>query len=384
MLKLSLLSRLGSLRVISIAGSILTPIIDHRLVPYPYMMTFVTTRRCNSRCKMCNIWRDKTSPFLSLDQIDHIFRRNNFSFVRILTLTGGEPSLRPDLPEVLKIIGTYCPNLELIQLATNGLRPAYILEQVRQMLNWVEAELKSVYRFDVQVSLDGIGEIHDWVRGVPGSFQRVLETLERLIALKSDFPKLGIRLSTVVVPHNLPYLEVLQAFASERGLPISFSPVILSREYYSNLQNRDALSFPADQDVQVANFFNRLSQQEQSNLRYYYKDIGYMLLGRTRQRQCMMGFYGFVLEHDGNIYPCVNCENHSFGNLLHIPFEEAWFGAHATSVRQQLRQECCPMCSSLCYPLPVNLLEVIDLWWRQKVIPRVIRHTNLESAVRII
>ena len=368
MLKLSLLSRLGSLRVISIAGSILTPIIDHRLVPYPYMMTFVTTRRCNSRCKMCNIWRDKTSPFLSLDQIDHIFRRNNFSFVRILTLTGGEPSLRPDLPEVLKIIGTYCPNLELIQLATNGLRPAYILEQVRQMLNWVEAELKSVYRFDVQVSIDGIGEIQDWVRGMPGAFQRVAETLDQLAALRRDFPKMRIRLSAVVLPYNLPHVEALQAFASERGLPITFTPVILSNEYYGNLQNRDLLSFSSvDQRVQAAEFFHRLACWEQSSLRHHYKDVNRMLLGSPRQRKCMMGFYGFVVEYNGDVYSCVNCEKYSFGNLLDTRFEELWFRPRASYVRQQVYRNCCPTCTSLCYPLPTNLAEVVDTALRRLI-----------------
>jgi len=318
---------------------------------------------------MCNIWRDKTSPFLSLDQIDYIFSRNDFSFVRILTFTGGEPTLRPDLPEVLKIIGIHCPNLELIQLATNGLRPAHILEQVGQMLDWIEVKLKSVYRFDVQVSLDGIGEIHDWVRGIPGAFQQVIETLDRLAGLRKDSPKLRIRLSTVVLPYNLLHLEELYAFALERGFYITFTPVVLSNKYYGNLQNSDFLFFSSvDQRTQVAEFFLRLAKQEQSGLRYHYKDVSCMLLGSPRHRKCMMGFYGFVIEYNGDVYSCVNCENHSFGNLLNARFEEIWFGPRASYARQQIRRDCCPSCTSLCYPLLANLAEVADIALRRLIV----------------
>lgn len=366
-MKLRFLHKLGSLRAISTAGSILTPIVSPRIVPYPYILTFVVTRRCNSRCIMCNLWQDKTSPVLGLDQIEQIFSRNDFTFIRVLVLTGGEPTLRPDLPDVFRIISAYCPNLELVQLATNGLNPPRVVAQVKQILNWMEAKLDSIYRFDVQVSLDGIGQVHDRIRGIPNAFHRVVETIDRLTALKTDFPRLGIRLSAIVVPQNLLNLEDLRRFALERSLPISFSPAILSSGYYSNLDSKEVLSFSSDQQVSASKFFEELALIEKSSLRYYYRDVKNMLLGKPRQRRCMMGFYGFALECNGEIYPCVNCEKQTFGNLLYTSFEEAWFGANAANVRQQVLEECCATCTSLCYPLPVNLQEVIGWKWHQKM-----------------
>jgi MoaA/NifB/PqqE/SkfB family radical SAM enzyme len=237
------------------------------------------------------------------------------------------------------------------------------------MLDWIEAELKLVHHFDVQISLDGIGEVHDWVRGIPGSFQYVAETLDQLVALKRDFPKLRVRLSTVVLPYNLPNLEALQAFASEHGFPIAFTPVILSNEYYDNLQNSDFLTFSSvEQRVQAAEFFLRLARLEQSSLRHHYKDVSRMLLGSSRKRKCMMGFYGFVIEYNGDVYSCVNCEKYSFGNLLNVRFEELWFRPHASYVRQQVHRNCCPTCTSLCYPLPTNLAEVVDIVLRRLII----------------
>lgn len=364
-MRLSFLHKLGSLRTISTMGSILAPIVNPRIVPYPYILTFVVTRRCNSRCIMCNLWQDKTSPVLGLDQIEQIFSHNDFSFIRVLVLTGGEPTLRPDLPDVFRIISTYCSNLELVQLATNGLNPSLVLAQVRQMLSWMEAKLDSVYRFDVQVSLDGIGRVHDEIRGIPNAFHRVVETINQLIALKKSFPRLGIRLSTIVVPQNFPSLGKLREFASKHNLPLFFSPVVLSGRYYNNLGNREIISFPSNQRVLVSEFFEHLAQGEESALRYYYRDIASMLLGKPRQRRCMMGYYSFVLEYNGEIYPCVNCEQQSLGSLIEKPFDDIWFGPQAALIRGRVAQECCPNCTSLCYPLAVNCFEVIELTVRR-------------------
>ncbi|MGB9590948.1 MAG: radical SAM protein [Candidatus Kryptoniota bacterium] len=367
-MKLGFLHKLGSLRTVSTVGSILTPLVRPGIVPYPYMLTFVVTRRCNSRCIMCNLWQDKTSPILSLDQIEQLFSQNDFSFIRVLVLTGGEPTLRPDLPEIFKIISTHCPNLELVQLATNGLNPSRILAHVQQMLRWVETKHGSLYRFDVQISLDGVGEAHDKIRGVPNAFHQAVETIDQLVALKKDFPRLGIRLSAIVVPQNFFNLGDLKRFALERGLLVSFSPAVLSGGYYSNLESKEVLSFSIDQQVLVSKFFEHLAQVEESSLKYYYKDMKNVLLGKPRQRRCMMGFYGFVLEHDGGIYPCVNCELQSWGNLIDISFDEIWFGPRAALFRREMVRECCQRCTSLCYPLAVNAFEVIDL-----VVSRIVR-----------
>ena len=89
----TILNNAGSLQTIQAAGSLLSPIVDNRLVPYPWIMLFVVTRRCNSRCQMCSIWQEKDSSYLSLEQINQILTSSDFSFVRSLILTGGEPTL---------------------------------------------------------------------------------------------------------------------------------------------------------------------------------------------------------------------------------------------------------------------------------------------------
>ncbi len=369
MIALNFFQRLPSFSLTSAVGSAITPWVNEHRLPRPYLMTFVVTRRCNSRCRMCNIWRQKDLPELSLDQIRTIFAPG-FPFVRGLTLTGGEPTLRADLPEIFALADTACPQLEHVTLATSGLNPTRVLKHVSAILERAAQRSRPLKGFVAQVSLDGIGHEHDQVRGIEGFFDRVQETLHGLRQLQRRHPLLQTRLSSVTLPQNLPDVPHLRSFAEERGLPIHFSPVVISGAYYENVGDDDALSLRHDQRRSAKRLYESLSAEESSALRFYYRDMANMLSGRPRSRTCMMGFYGFVLEHDGSVYPCVNCETRSFGNLPRQSFDEVWFGDQATEARRRLRTNCCPGCTSMCYPAPVNILELAKATWRTRLTRR--------------
>jgi MoaA/NifB/PqqE/SkfB family radical SAM enzyme len=316
---------------------------------------------------MCNIWKDKGASSLSLEQIDHIFSRNDFSFVQALALTGGEPTMRADLPQLFEILLERLPNLERVLLATNGLNTSRTLEHVHRMLETLANKPNRVFCFHAQVSLDGVGEVHDTMRGVPGSFQKVQATLSQLRALQDRFPVLRLRSGCVLVPYNLPFVESLDAFAEKEGISICYSPAILADTYFNNLDQAGELVFNGKSRVAARQLFERLGQRDETNFCFYYRDVANMLQDRPRGRRCMMGFYNFVLEHDGTVYPCPTYEKTGFGNLLTDSFEDLWFGERANEVRRQVRAQYCPTCSSTCYPSPINALELAQMVWRQKI-----------------
>jgi radical SAM protein with 4Fe4S-binding SPASM domain len=88
----------------------------------------------------------------------------------------------------------------------------------------------------------------------------------------------------------------------------------------------------------------------------------------------MMGFYGFLLEHDGNVYSCFNGQHVSFGNLLTNSFESVWYGKQAHEARRQVRAARCPTCPETTYSSPVNALEVVE------TVVRVSRWRSREQA----
>lgn len=363
-MKLSFLNWLPSYKAVTRAAPLLAPIVNTRRLPYPFLVTLVVTRRCNSRCRMCNIWQDKDSPQLSLEQIQHIFGRDDFSFVRQLVLTGGEPTLRSDLPDLFEVVRAACPNLEHVELAVNGLNTRRTVEYVERMLGSIEQSPGRINRFVAQVSLDGIGDIHDDIRGIHGAYRAVCETLDGLGRLEKRYPILNRRLSCVVMPQNLAHVEPLRAFAREQDCSIFFSPAVLSGEYFRNLDGGNDLTFISGEgrNEEAAKAFAKLgSYAKKKAMHFYYEDVSRMLQGAERSRLCMMGFYGLVIEHDGSVYPCVNFETNSFGNLLEQSFDEVWFGPQAKAARQELRHSACPTCVANCYVLPADVGEVIKL-----------------------
>ena len=85
-----------------------------------YKLTFAITYRCNARCATCNIWQRKSEKELELNEIDRFFQKNKFSWIN---LTGGEPALREDLSEIIKVIQNNNPRLYFMIFTSNGLLP---------------------------------------------------------------------------------------------------------------------------------------------------------------------------------------------------------------------------------------------------------------------
>ncbi len=359
--RIEFFDKLPSLPAVVTAAGIAAPYISPERHGRPFTMILVVTRRCNSRCKMCFIWQEKKSPMLSLDQYRQIFREPLPS-LRALVLSGGEPTLRADLPQIWAIARTALPRLEYGLLATSGLNVQRTLDQVEQIMQQIEGDPGRIKRFEVQVSLDGIDETHDHVRGITGFFARVQRTLAGLAELRQRFPLLGVKLSTVVLPDNVQDIERIHAFAGQHDIPVHFSPAVLTGTYFSNLENAEEIGFVPESEKgrQAQEAFRKLSATENSSLRFYYDDMVRMLDGAPRSRTCLMGYFGCVVEHTGEVYPCPIWEYESFGNLLEQSLDDIWFSDRAQAARHNLRRTGCPTCTSMCYPHAVGLNEVLQ------------------------
>lgn len=357
--RLDFFDSLPSLSHVVTAAGLSADVISPEMHGRPFSMILVVTRRCNSRCKMCNIWQEKDSPMLSLDQYRHIFR-DPLPSIRALAITGGEPTLRKDLPQVWEIARGGLPRLEYGLLATSGLNVQRTLDQTEEILQQIEADPGQIRCFEVQVSLDGVDAMHDQVRGIDGFFEKVKRTLAGLQRLQQRYPLLLPKLSSVVMPENVDQIAAIQAFAREVNMSVHFSPVVLTGTFFNNLQDAETLGFVpgAPRTVAAQEAFRQLGEEEPGSLRFYYRDVVKMLGGAPRGRTCLMGFFGCLVEHTGDVYPCPIWEQESFGNLLEESFDAVWFGDRARAARYKLRRTGCPTCSSMCYPHSVGLQEV--------------------------
>ncbi len=181
----------------------------------PTWIAFLLTERCNSRCVHCDIWQnrgreDGPSPEEWKAALLDIRRWLGPAHV---CLTGGEALLKPFTVDLVR----YGGELGLfIELLTHG----YWENQQRIE----EVALARPWR--VTLSLDGIGETHDLVRGRAGFFEKTARTIETLKRMRAQH-RLGfsIRLKTVLMAQNLSDAGALARFATQDGMDILYQAV---------------------------------------------------------------------------------------------------------------------------------------------------------------
>ena len=164
----------------------------------PVYLIFFITSRCNSQCKTCFYAhalnnQDKCKE-LDINEIQKI--ADNFNYLWQLTLSGGEPFLRDDIGQICKIF--YKTNdTQIISIPTNCLLPDIIEKKSKVFLKECE---NTFFRYCL--SLDALGKDNDKITGVEGSFDKFLETYQRLKYLQKKYRNFNIDISTVVSNFN--------------------------------------------------------------------------------------------------------------------------------------------------------------------------------------
>lgn len=163
----------------------------------PYLICAVTAR-CNLNCRMCFYHKRLNRPgSVELSLAEWKLIAENTGSVVDLSLSGGEPFLRDDLPEIAAAFSRSNP-LRLVSIPTNGTQTDRIAAATAEMLR----RLPGSVRLEIELSLDGIGGAQDFVRGSEGCFDRVVATAAELRRLRQEDPRLAIKTVTTAVRSN--------------------------------------------------------------------------------------------------------------------------------------------------------------------------------------
>ncbi len=169
------------------------------------VILFVTSR-CNAFCQTCFYHEELNHPGdMTFAQIEKISR--TMPQITDLWLSGGEPTLRRD---VSQIIDTFINNngVERIIIPTNALIKSKVFAIVDQALG--RREKLDLY---LNVALDGYGDTHDRIRGVPGNWEKALDCIESLYPLKEQYKdRFRLNVNTVICAANYREIEKLAEF----------------------------------------------------------------------------------------------------------------------------------------------------------------------------
>jgi MoaA/NifB/PqqE/SkfB family radical SAM enzyme len=169
------------------------------------VILFVTSR-CNSFCRTCFYHAELNQPGdLTFEQIQKVSR--TMPAITDLWLSGGEPTLRHDASD---IIDTFVRNngVRRLIIPTNGLVKTRVGEIVDRALG-----AHPSLELYLNIALDGQGETHDRVRGVPGHWEKTLDCIEALYPLKEKYrDRFRLNVNTVVCADNYQEIEELAEF----------------------------------------------------------------------------------------------------------------------------------------------------------------------------
>lgn len=337
--------------------------------PLPLNLTLSPTYRCNSRCATCNVWRREAEE-LTVDEWERVLRSLGRAPYWI-TVSGGEPLLREDAIEIIRRACLHC-RPAVLNIPTNGLLPERIARSVGEI-----ATACASTRVVVNLSLDGWGDDHDRIRGVPGTFERAMETYRRLRALGASNLTLGVH--TVVSRFNATAVPALAARVQTELAPDSYITEIAEERVELGTVGTDITPSPELYEEAIEGVMAQQSHRSPAGLgrltwalrRRYYRLVERWLRRRRQVIPCYAGWASAQISPDGEVWFCC-VEATPVGNLRQAgyDFRKIWWGEQAQRLRERVRGgHCdCPLANAAYTNLlfhPPSLLGVVwDLIWR--------------------
>ncbi len=303
------------------------------------------TYNCNLKCSMCwqAKYKDQNKAFTGhMDYTNFLNTMEKLSFLAPskIFLWGGEPLLHPNFADILKEVKT---RRFMCNLITNGI---LLEEKTEDILN---GKLDTIC-----VSLDGLGEIHDSIRGVPGSYQRAITGLKYLLKNKSFRPIVSVNM--VINDENYQYLyETVKEFESlgVNGIQIQF-PVYfdmktgeVTAEYIKKSLGisidkwKGFIGEYSSMDIEKLDKQLHMVKSEFNNVYLYPADISpYDWFGvkeSNRKINCLTAWKRLNIEPNGDVNICTDHSDMIAGNIYESRLEEIWNNRVFRSFRREAK-----------------------------------------------
>jgi molybdenum cofactor biosynthesis enzyme MoaA len=296
---------------------------------------------------MCSNWKhgDRKSD-LTLEQLDRVMNRPFWSAVENLNISGGEPTTRNDLPEMVEMFARRLPRLRKIGINTTGLTPHRAIPQLTRIVEFCG---KQNLLFSARVSLDGIGDIHSQVRHVKSGFEKATQTIEAMQALAADHPHFQFGIAATLFATNLEDAGNILAWARARKLDIVFNMLRFTDNMLNNKELESAIGFHEREEAFMRKFFLERVQEEsvlsgQAFMYLHYADM--IANGYHRTMPCPFKTQGLLLNPDGSLFYCEN--SNRIGNVLDADVDKLYFDVENLAHRQHVIDHVCPTCLSPC------------------------------------
>ena len=345
----------------------------NKILP-PKSLIFPVTYRCDSRCLMCSIWEKDRRQEMSLEELEAAFSDNLFRKIQNVNITGGEPTLRKDLSQVVRLIINKMPKLGKITLTSNGLNTDRVVTSSAEISGICS---ESDIDFLVGISLDGVGKVHDEIRNVPRAFERTSETILRIRELQQrPHNKMRLSVNCTITRKNLYDLENVIDWCSGHSVYVNFIIAEFSENFYSNKDVEERLRIEGEDKAYFISFLEKLAGEKSLfNLSAYFHHDMLEIIKNNKARTvpCIYGFDGFAFDIYGDLYYCILWDK--IGNCLDESCSSLYYDPKNVLYRKKSLREKCAKCATSC------MLEIVISKELIKYLKFLFFHHNMRKSM---
>ena len=273
---------------------------------FPQILSYLITNECNSHCITCGVWKGTSIQKISDDNLSASLDGPIFRKIKHVGISGGEPSLCNNLVSQIGIIISKLHELQSISITTNCINSLFWKDN---LISIRDLCAQHDVRFQLNISMDGVGLLHDGIRGTKGNFEQMQQVM--------DYCKtncIPYQLHSTINRYNVYQANKMLKYAEHTDSDIIFrlaSPI-------ARLENQaqvNRVSLDKKQQSYICDFFSsRLLNQHTKSIgrKMFYKELVSQMLGdKKRTAPCHFQQNGVVLSSDGTI---------SFCSRFEIPF----------------------------------------------------------------
>ena len=313
----------------------------------PTVLIYNCTFVCDARCTMCNNWtRGNRKEDMTLAQIEQVFDHKFWGAVENLNISGGEPTTRNDLPDMVEMFQRKLPRLRKIGINTTGLTPHRAIPMLTRIAKFcAEHELL----FSARVSLDGIGDVHNQVRDVKRGFDKASQTIEAMQKLSEELSNFQFGIASTIFATNLQDAENILKWCREKNLDVVFNMLRFTDNMLGNRNLQEKIGFRQREEEFMRRFFLERVQEEsvlsgQAFMYLHYADM--IANGYIRTMPCPFKSQGLLLNPNGALFYCENSKE--LGNVLDETAEAIYYKAENLAHRDSFEETICKNCLSPC------------------------------------
>ncbi len=278
----------------------------------PRTLQLPITSRCNSRCVTCNIWKLKERNDIDPGLLEKALSDPFFDEITAVGMNGGEVTMVPDFMEILKVVLTL-KKLQAIYIISNGLYPDKLfklLTESKKICNSRNVKLCFA------LSVDGYGNVHEEIRGIPKCFERTKRILDELKTNSLQYAD-EISIGCTLSKKNIAYVYQTDEFLKNYPFEVNFHLAVPNKRIQTFEDAADYYILNDKYSSMLASefYYDKYNNApKKDRFRYFCQYYFLINKGKSRLCRCSSLYQDVTIDENLNFYLCATASD-AIGNL---------------------------------------------------------------------